>query len=285
MEKEFGSRAGNIRRCRGSGERAEEIHRHGPVELPYNSGMSDLTHPLDPPMAETLGFAREFLPAGARRVLEVGCGAGWLAARLRQDGLLVVAIDSSKEVAREAARCGVEVRHADWLTFEDEPFDAILFTRSLHHISPLEPAVARARRLLRPGGRVLVEDFAFDAANAATAEWLRGSTTLLACAGALDLEKSEFLKRLTLAADALRAWRAEHGEHHEIHSAANLAAALQRHFKPVMRREVPYLYRYLCAAALADERGTALVRAFLETERRLIAAGVILPLGRRFVGE
>ena len=45
----------------------------------------------------TYEFVQQELPVRARRVLEVGCGSGELAARLLQDGLSVVAIDSDRD--------------------------------------------------------------------------------------------------------------------------------------------------------------------------------------------
>src|SRR5438067_13415327 len=78
------------------------------------------------------------------------------AARLSRDGL--------------GFRFGAIV--ASWPTFDSSvSFDAIAFTRSLHHINPLRQAIVRARELLNPNGFLLIEDFALDDVNEATIAW------------------------------------------------------------------------------------------------------------------
>jgi SAM-dependent methyltransferase len=92
----------------------------------------------------TSDFIKRSLPTGARCILEVGCGSGELAASLLQTGLAVVAIDTDGDFVGAARRLGVDARVATWPDFEEGQFDAILFTRSLHHIHPLEKAVRQA---------------------------------------------------------------------------------------------------------------------------------------------
>lgn len=47
----------------------------------------------------TYNFARDSLSPGCKRILEVGCGNGELAARLMQDGFNVQAIDADVDAA------------------------------------------------------------------------------------------------------------------------------------------------------------------------------------------
>ena len=62
----------------------------------------------------TYDFIRRFLPQGRRRILEVGCGTGELAARLSEDGCAVIAIDSDLDsvVAAWRRRCSTVTRTA-----------------------------------------------------------------------------------------------------------------------------------------------------------------------------
>ena len=50
----------------------------------------------------TYDFVQQKLPVHARRVLEVGCGSGELAARLHHHGVSVVAIDSDRDCVAAA---------------------------------------------------------------------------------------------------------------------------------------------------------------------------------------
>lgn len=122
------------------------------------------------PVEETLAFVRSTM-GPARRVLEVGTGGGALARRLMDEGIEVVGLDAREEAVREARTRGVDARHAEWPAFEEDGYEAILFTRSLHHIRPLEAALDRAEEVLAPGGRIVVEDFAFAKDATSAASW------------------------------------------------------------------------------------------------------------------
>ena len=105
-------------------------------------------------------------------VLDVGCGTGTLAIvskrRVGPTGT-VHGIDASPEmIARageKAKKAGVEVFFkqgvVEALPFPDAHFDAVLSTLMLHHLPRKlrEQCAREVRRVLKPGGRVLVVDF------------------------------------------------------------------------------------------------------------------------------
>src|SRR5262249_45959315 len=119
---------------------------------------------------EVESWRRGVLPGGGRglRVLEVGCGPGVLAERMIRDGVQLTAIDLSEEQVAEARARGVPAIASDFLAFQAAPFDAVLFTRSLHHISPLETGIAKIRTLVRRGGLLLADEFAHEEIDAVT---------------------------------------------------------------------------------------------------------------------
>ncbi len=118
--------------------------------------------PIDVPTRETVDFLRAHLPPGAS-LLEIGCGPGDVALAMTRMGYQVHGVDPDADAVATARDRGVVVSQASWPETPLEPFpvDAVAFTRSLHHVSQLEASVREAARWLRPGGQVLVEDFAF----------------------------------------------------------------------------------------------------------------------------
>ena len=97
---------------------------------------------------------------GCQRVLDVGCGNRELALMLALDGHSVTGIDPSDECIAEArARTNSEKVRFDCASLESfeakEPFDAIVFVASIHHMD-MEKAIARAKELLSPGGVIAI---------------------------------------------------------------------------------------------------------------------------------
>jgi S-adenosylmethionine-diacylgycerolhomoserine-N-methlytransferase len=97
------------------------------------------------------------------RVLDVGCGTGWSAARLAVVGARVTGIEPSAAM-RQRARA-----RAPRATIDPRPYgthgeyrgtaDRVLLSYSLSMIPPFQEVIDRARQDLRPGGRIAVVDF------------------------------------------------------------------------------------------------------------------------------
>ncbi len=237
----------------------------------------------DVPTGETLAFVQAHVPRPPARILEVGCGDGVLAARLQEVGYQIIALDSSAKAVAQARERGVDAREARWPEFNDDPFDAVLFTRSLHHISPLPEAVVRAKQLLKPQGCAVIEDFACDEIESLAAEWLYEILSLLDAANLLRRGPDGFADRFLRQKDALAAWRA--GHHHDLHTAKAILACLQQHFVNVQTSTVPYLYRYVCWLLKENEEGHRIAQTTLEIEKRFTGAAGLSWIGRRFVAS
>ncbi|OXR42984.1 Malonyl-[acyl-carrier protein] O-methyltransferase [Nocardia cerradoensis] len=97
-----------------------------------------------------------------RRILDVGCGPGPLFAALRERGAVVTGIDASTrmlEQARQHLGADADLRVADLadpLPFPDGGFDDVVASLVLHYLRDWGPALAELRRVLVPGGRLIV---------------------------------------------------------------------------------------------------------------------------------
>jgi ubiquinone/menaquinone biosynthesis C-methylase UbiE len=100
-------------------------------------------------------------PAGCESALDVGCGEGVFARRLRQSIPRVTGIDVDADsialARRRDQRAEIEYRVGDFLTTELLPdsFDFVVCVAALHHMDA-DAALRRMRELVRPGGGLAV---------------------------------------------------------------------------------------------------------------------------------
>jgi SAM-dependent methyltransferase len=90
-----------------------------------------------------------------RRILDAGCGSGPLFASLRERGASVSGIDKSAgmlELARRRLGAGAELR----VPFPDDSFDDVIASLSMHYLQDWGPTLTEVRRVLKPGGRMIM---------------------------------------------------------------------------------------------------------------------------------
>ncbi len=100
-----------------------------------------------------LEWVRRVRP-GVSRILEVGCGTGWLCAALREHGS-VTGIDLSPASIAEARRRypGIAFADGDFEEMALEPgYDFIVSVDVLSHVADQQRFIDRIAALLRPGG-------------------------------------------------------------------------------------------------------------------------------------
>jgi SAM-dependent methyltransferase len=183
-------------------------------------------------------------------MLEVGCGAGELARALAESGYEVVAIDPDAPEGELFQAISLEEFVAS------EPFDAIVASRSLHHIHDLAEAVEKIEQLLRPKGLFVLDEHACDRLDQETARWY------------LEQRAHDPGAPSSLQA-CLADWEADH---QGLHGYAAIRDELDRHFTERFFRWMPYLYGELSSVSE-------------EEECALIEAGAIQAMGFRYVGE
>jgi methionine biosynthesis protein MetW len=93
------------------------------------------------------------------RVLDSGCGPGFLAELLRDHGAIVTATDVSAVGPQRTRARGIEARQIDLdtesLPFPDGEFDAVIANSNLEHLFYVRKHVAECARCVRPGGRFI----------------------------------------------------------------------------------------------------------------------------------
>ncbi|HEX8706687.1 MAG TPA: corrinoid protein-associated methyltransferase CpaM [Pyrinomonadaceae bacterium] len=115
-------------------------------------------------------IAEEIRPGD--NVLDIGCGTGTLAVRCLKKGATVTGLDSSEFMLKQSEKNAAAANLGDRLTviqdsvtqlrkhFADESFDVVTSTMALGEFPReyLDYILQDCKRLLRPGGRLLIAD-------------------------------------------------------------------------------------------------------------------------------
>jgi SAM-dependent methyltransferase len=109
-----------------------------------------------------LGPLREALEgAPGRRLVDVGGGTGNYSRALREEGWDPIVVDREPAMLAQAAAKGLETVQGDAqkLPLPDASADAVMLVSMLHHVEDQAAAIAEAKRILRPGGRLALMVF------------------------------------------------------------------------------------------------------------------------------
>ncbi len=99
---------------------------------------------------------RYLRPHAGERLLEVGCGRGWLTQRVQQLCPLTFGVDVNPQSIAHGVAPRLSVMDAVDLHFEDEQFDKLFSFHAIEHIVEADVALAEMYRVLVPGGRALL---------------------------------------------------------------------------------------------------------------------------------
>jgi hypothetical protein len=194
-------------------------------------------------------FVLRRLPRPPVRVLEVGCGdRGGVTPALVAAGYDVLAVDPRAPEGPNYRRIRLE-------ELEPEPFDAVVAGRVLHHVTPLERALAQLAGL---APLLLADEFAFDRIGATAQQWYERHFRDACSAG-----------RHPHGPPDLDEWRTRHAD---LHSSETLLAAVSGVYETEELEWRPYLYHWLGEETEPRERAA-------------IEAGELPAIGYRFAAR
>jgi ubiquinone/menaquinone biosynthesis C-methylase UbiE len=119
----------------------------------YNS-----TRQADPYLTERLYY--QLQPKTDRLYLDIGCGTGNYTCTLADKGLNFIGVEPSEKMLSEAK---IRNQHINWfkgraeqIPTEDEVFDGIIATLTIHHWTDLKKAFAELDRVLVDNGKIVM---------------------------------------------------------------------------------------------------------------------------------
>ena len=124
----------------------------------WNSALDEGNHALGEEYGQAL--LELLAPQAGEQILDLGCGTGYLTARIADSGACVQGIDSCELTIREARKnypdINFEVEDASNFPVK-EPLDAVFSYTVLHLIQKLDAVINCVEKALKPGGRFVAE--------------------------------------------------------------------------------------------------------------------------------
>ena len=93
-------------------------------------------------------------------LLDAGGGTGRITSQLRSFAGNVVLLDRSQPMLRQAQAKGLSALQSDVnrLPFADDQFDRVVVVDALHHFANQRAAIGELVRVVKPGGRLVIEE-------------------------------------------------------------------------------------------------------------------------------
>jgi len=229
------------------------------------------------------------------RILEVGCGTGFMSLELARMGNDVVGIDPNERIIRVARRTmetdpysktrgNLRYEVADFNKWSDDPgtYDIVLFSRVLHDLPHPRKILSRVHHLLKNRGRLVCLEYAHDRMDRRAATWLYQIQRALELTGGYSSHLSENPRE---GVDSIMKENL-YGSKEHINKFEEMRHPLEQLFhKGRFSWHCYYCWGIFSAMRIHDRsREKALASLFKGMEQLLIDSGEIQPVLFRFVG-
>src|SRR5712692_605112 len=264
--------------------------KHSPWRQPY---LADLTY------GEIQRLVDEFVPGQGLKILDVGCGRGYLSLELAREGHDVLGIDSDQKMIRQAKktmdtdpykseRGPLNYLVQDFTGWKDPDykFDLVIFGRALHHIPKPGRALGKAHRLLRIGGRIICIEYAYDRFDHRSATWFYHVRKVLEQPGWYKTTRKPPKDASSSVKQILEEWMAPARKEH-FNRSEEMLRPLRRLFQERHFSWEPYIYwdMIMDMRVPSPNAELALARSLIAMEGALIDSGAISPVLFCFVGD
>ena len=215
-------------------------------------------------LAAAWPFVAAHLPRPRATVIEIGCGPlGGFVPVLREAGYDAVGVDPEAPEGTDYQPTGIEEYTPQ------EPVDSVVASLSLHHVVDVDDVLGRVAGLLKPGGTVVVIEWAWERFDEATAAWcFERLAPPDAEPGWLHRRRDAWVESGEPWGSYLRNWAVNDG----VHAGGTVLDKLDAQFDRTILERGPYFFPDLHGVSEADEQAA-------------IDAGLIQETRIRFVGR
>lgn len=192
-----------------------------------------MTEPTERWLGATWPFVRDALPTAPARVIEIGCGpVGGFVPRLAAAGYDAVGVDPEAPVGPRFHQ--LEFEHYA----PSAPVDAVVACTSMHHVDDLDHVVDRIAAAVRPGGTLVVVEWARERFDERTARWCFDRLPPEDPDGWLHGHKARWRESGAPWPAYFDGW----AEAERLHRGDRIVGALTRRFRTRSLTEAPYFF-------------------------------------------
>lgn len=198
-------------------------------------------------------------------VLDIGCGPGWLTVKYAENQASVFAVDlteaaiglTRKALEEVSLSASLQVASADLLPFDNESFDLVVASGSIHHVPNYQDALSESFRVTRKGGYGLITLYRLGILHnpiifpfVKLLMRLTGTKHPGADLPELSMTVEDFIRQYDGASNPFGIAKYEKAWRSDISEAGWKIVAVERHFFPIrmsrlLRRSPAFVHKFL----------------------------------------